>query len=116
MSIPQNENEGQAQHTPGPYEAGESDGALWIAGPDPLANVLADIVNREGSGDLPPTPEDWANAYLFAASADLLAACEAVAHQLEVGEASDSDGCDLTWCVRELRAAIAKARGNGGQL
>lgn len=53
--------------------------------------------------------QDAANANLLVSAPALLAACEAVAHQLEHGEASTGDDRDIAWCARALREAIAAA-------
>lgn len=52
--------------------------------------------------------ETDANAALIAAAPDLYAACEVVANELEQ---SDFARRDRRWCMAELRAALAKARG-----
>ena len=46
-----------------------------------------------------------------AANSALLAALEAIAHQLTHGEASEGDERDIAWCAAAARAAIRAARG-----
>lgn len=52
---------------------------------------------------------------LEAARDALAAACGAVAHQLEVGEASEGDRHDLAWCARTLRDALAPPAAGGDE-
>lgn len=101
----------RAKHTPGPWAfVAGVDGDLWVEGPDPAANVICDIVGREGEGT---GAEDEANARLIAAAPELLAACQAA---LSVGEALDRpDENQRIYLgkrvVEQLRAAITGATG-----
>lgn len=92
------------EHTPGPWVAicpAEGWDGWWVeaAGEQHIAEVTgyqSDPVRR-------------ANAHLIAAAPDLLAACEAALEAIR-GDA------DIDWMLnveRQLRTAIAKARGGG---
>lgn len=89
----------QKEHTPGPWRAIRTGGALEVAGPveGVLICRLYDSLDDES---------DRADAHLIAAAPDLLAACEQVADALEYDFAGSIS-------VEHLRALIAKARGEG---
>jgi hypothetical protein len=63
-------------HTPGPWTAEDCDG-LYVRPADTSANIICDVVNRDGKGSR-QTDEDWANAFMIAAAPDLYAALKRV--------------------------------------
>jgi len=107
----------KATHTPGPWRAEWLDDNFgWITGTGAEGRMyLAEIVTSDDEGMLAPPDEQKANADLFAAAPDLLAACEELEAFLEVVKDSwTGDQCnDLgLYDLQEiLAAAIAKARG-----
>lgn len=48
---------------------------------------------------------------LHNAAPALLEALQAIAHQLIVGESSEGDPRDISWCAETARAAIAQVKG-----
>ena len=102
----------EAKHTPGPWQASDCDfRGVYAEGGAALVATCHTTSLPEGS-QANRTDVTRANARLIAAAPELLAACEAVLHQLERGEASELDPSDLLWCASCLRGSIAKARGN----
>ena len=102
-------------HTPGPWhvtlqDTGEDGIHIWVDQSNPKENVIADINWRGETADGEPGEEDLANASLIAAAPDLLAACEGVLAR--IGATGDYVGQDGQF-AKEIRAAIAKAKGAG---
>ncbi len=91
-----NRIEGDAKHTPGPWETKDRAGHLDVyIGHLPVAFVAA-------------IPSSAANAHLMAAAPDLLAACEGIMEELERGL---YNGGTSTMYSEACRKAVAKAAG-----
>lgn len=94
----------QDGHTPGPWEIHDAVATNVIGG-------LAYRVARCDFDGAEPCPEAMANARLVAAAPDLLTACSAALSLLgdtRISQRSPGEKGDV---VADLRAAIAKARG-----
>lgn len=94
----------ESKHTPGPW-------AIWQLERSSDAQERYIVVTDNGGMEVCGIIESEADALLMAAAPDLLAACTAVRHQLETGEAGEGDVRDIAWCVKALADAIAKAEG-----
>lgn len=97
----------KAAHTPGPWRVG--DAGFTVFGPKREAPSPVRIATMPGIGTPIPTDAVRANARLIAAAPDLLAACEDAAESL--ARLPDVDGAWRATCLAQLRAAIARARG-----
>jgi len=105
-----------AQHTPGPWHAGEGNGEGSI-----FMTREGRMRMEQGGTTLYPictmvrgweAGEDLANAALVAASPDLLSALSALLWQIERDDGIEwADDSPAMGMVRDARAAIAKARG-----
>jgi len=105
-----------AQHTPGPYVVErtpiDSDPDLdlpdncpfWIVGPGDAGEVLALVLDTSRT-------EAEANALLFAAAPELLAACKALIDAPHHDHFAARLGDEELAAVDAIRAAIAKAEG-----
>lgn len=114
------------KHTPGPHYVGSQNDAIYIiAGREPaLSNdhpwhdaprVCLAKVYGPTEGDCLPV-DQLANAQLFAASEDLLAACIAIRDHAKPSNWDDEDqpgepGYEAANAWRALDAAITKAKG-----
>lgn len=90
----------ESKHTPGPWES--RDGQVWGPNPHEDGDIL--ICDTAPDGDA-LTEYDADNARLIAAAPDLLAALELV------NVDKDGDGFICAEGMDQVRAAIAKARG-----
>lgn len=94
-------------HTPGPYHADHSGEriAIWALG---NKRVFLGACSEKEIG----RREAEANAALFVAAPDLLAACESIAEAYEAHDWSDSGVSNALYDAMErMRTAITKARG-----
>ena len=93
-------------HTPGPWglQGDQTQQAHYVAGAD--GNPICDMHKPAGFYRAPQETE--ANANLIAAAPALLAACEAMLHDMA---AYDMAQKGFTDCMSRARAAIAKAKG-----
>lgn len=95
-----------SEHTPGPYTWYETDEGLCRVFP-----VAGGLIVAECSVRNPFCAEQRANARLFAAAPDLLAALQAIADH----DFNNCDGITPADCMENMRetarAAIAKAKG-----
>src|SRR6185369_4458802 len=93
----------ETKWTPGPWqvEAAYPDDVRAVGGVSPVAQAYVVPANQGGAA------ARRANARLIAAAPDLYEACEAA---LEYSEASEGGG--YTSLNKQLRAALAKARGD----
>jgi hypothetical protein len=96
--------ETRASHTPGPLTVRDSGGDYFIIDAPgrwmELAHVYKHAIRHNKAG--------YANANLFSAAPDLLAACKAV---LKLGRELDKAGIINDPAINAVRAAIAKAEG-----
>ena len=92
------------EHTPGPWEAFVKHGVICVHLEKDDSPHLTEVISWQGfdSCDIKSHDERVANAYLFAAAPDLLAACEMALHAFE-------DNWAINW--DDLRRAIDKAKG-----
>lgn len=95
----------RAQHSPAPFRIDRTDdGRLLILAADcPGEGYVAQVNLARSKADRQPDGE--ANATLFLAAPDLLAACERAVSALA---ANGAPNCEA---AKECRAAITKARG-----
>lgn len=101
------EKEGMSKHTPGPWCEFAESGDWWIQQADADGSPVGDPICGT-------TGTDGADVLLICAAPDLLAACEAyvAAHKLK-NAAEYVRALDAV--NQQIRAAIARARGEGGQ-
>lgn len=88
-----------SEHTPGPWQARhepDGEGPAWIIETQPYADDVCGI--HTDSAD------DAANARLICAAPDLLAACEALLHNMQQ---HSCPGCH----IEKAREAVRKAKG-----
>lgn len=97
-----------AEHTPGPFTVGGLDDGTLIIQSEHEPDALAELPY----GGPAYEPRQRANAHLFAAAPDLLAACEALSARMDSFCRSGivPDHLDKR-AMEQARAAIAKAKG-----
>jgi len=101
----------QTKHTPGPWQADEMDGRIYITPQGRMCHYIADINSKEmdPEGDYPTRSQRRANAALIAAAPELLKAAKGLLLDAQDREEThDDDGKEYD-DFKALRLAIVKA-------